>query len=270
MNYLYYKPKGFLADYVKLIWCLDFNDYSNSYNCNKLIPSGCIEVLFHFGSQPFDKLDGNLSKQPRGLIIGQKSKFTEYFPVGKAGIVSAMLLPEKATSVIGIPLNHLSNQHIDVVDIFGKAGAEVIEKINTIDSLKEKMGIVEKFLSDRVAEFYTNTDKQITESVRQINLYGGNIKIESLAKNVNLSKRQLERKFSTKIGLSPKDFSRIIRFQKTLFVKQKNESLSLTKLAYGCGYSDQAHLIHDFKSISGLTPTEYFSVIDSFSDYYSF
>ncbi len=76
---------------------------------------------------------------------------------------------------------------------------------------------------------------------------GGLIKINELANQVFVSKRQLERIFLDEIGIRPKDFTKIIRFQKILSIKQKDKGMSLTSLAYEGGYSDQAHFIRDFK-----------------------
>lgn len=67
---------------------------------------------------------------------------------------------------------------------------------------------------------------------------------------------------------SPKQFLRTIRFQNTLHEKQKNKEISLTELAYNCGYFDQSHMIYDYKLLSGKTPSQYFSECEPYSDYF--
>ena len=95
------------------------------------------------------------------------------------------------------------------------------------------------------------------------------ININLLASESCLSRKQFERSFSDIIGSSPKQFLKIIRFQNAIFQKSKHPELNLTELAHKCGYYDQAHMINDFKTLSGFTPRYFFSDCDPFSDYFN-
>ena len=70
------------------------------------------------------------------------------------------------------------------------------------------------------------------------------------------------------IGISPKQYLKIIRFQSAIFLKQKNNNLNMTELSYESGYLDQSHFINDFKSLSGLTPKQYFAEKEIYSDFF--
>ncbi len=87
--------------------------------------------------------------------------------------------------------------------------------------------------------------------------------VRQLASAFNLSPRQFERKFKQYAGFSPKLFSRITRFQAAMSryepAGKKQSSKSLTQIAFECGYYDQAHFIHEFKTFSGYHPKKYFS-----------
>jgi methylphosphotriester-DNA--protein-cysteine methyltransferase len=67
----------------------------------------------------------------------------------------------------------------------------------------------------------------------------------------------MERKFATLIGKTPKQYSKLVRFQAVIRELSKNQVIDWAQLAYAYGYADQSHLIKDFKSISGLTPVSY-------------
>ena len=85
----------------------------------------------------------------------------------------------------------------------------------------------------------------------------GSVNISAMAREHALSTRQFERKFKEVAGLSPKLYSRIIRFQAA--TKHKlNGRCDLTEVAYACGYYDQSHFINDFREFSGYTPKEFF------------
>ena len=85
-----------------------------------------------------------------------------------------------------------------------------------------------------------------------------------------LSEKQFSRVFSDNIGLSPKEFSRIIRIQRALSILQNLPRINFAQLAYDCGYTDQSHMIKEFKQFSGYTPKEFLSLYNPFSDYFSF
>ena len=81
------------------------------------------------------------------------------------------------------------------------------------------------------------------------------IKIEELAKMLFISKRQLQREFKNKVGISPKHYYRITRINEVLRLLDGDRQMDLTSVAYACGYFDQAHFINDFKRITGVRPT---------------
>ena len=94
------------------------------------------------------------------------------------------------------------------------------------------------------------------------------VNLKTLVDAAFLSKKQFTRVFSNWIGCSPKQFLKVIRFQNALFQKSQNQQLSLTELAYISGYYDQAHMVHDFQSFAGLSPSKVFKSGISYSDYF--
>ena len=101
------------------------------------------------------------------------------------------------------------------------------------------------------------TDKLIKNITEEIHKTNGLLKIEDIAQSANISKRQLERRFNEIIGVSPKKFSTIVRFQQAIQLFEKNDTL--TALAYDSGYFDQAHFIKEFQTFTGLTPEQFFN-----------
>ena len=91
-------------------------------------------------------------------------------------------------------------------------------------------------------------------SLSQLKKVGTN----ELSKQNNNNRRQLTRKYSSTIGVSPKQLSKIIRIQNTLKTLLTKDVTSLTELAYENEYFDQAHFIKDFKEFTGLTPKEFY------------
>jgi len=96
-------------------------------------------------------------------------------------------------------------------------------------------------------------DVLVAEAVRRITIAKGASNLVALARELGLSLRQLERRFHAAVGLPPKFFCRIQRFN-NVFRVLGQDSCNWVETAIACGYYDQAHLIRDCKSLSGNTP----------------
>ena len=96
----------------------------------------------------------------------------------------------------------------------------------------------------------------IDHVIPEILKYGGTIKIDDLVKKACLSNRQFERAFKDRMGVSPKFYSRLVRFGKAWLMKEANPNMAWTQVAYECNYFDQMHLIRDFNEFASAKPTE--------------
>ena len=94
--------------------------------------------------------------------------------------------------------------------------------------------------------------------------------VTELSSNCCLGKKQFEREFYSYIGMNPKEYSRIVRFQKTLRQMQNQQGkINQVDLAYSNGYSDQSHLIREFKKLCGYTPLTLLKVSTPYSDFFT-
>ena len=113
----------------------------------------------------------------------------------------------------------------------------------------------EKFLVQILAK-QTLQESYVTKAVKLI--YNSRMNhVHELSEKVNISQRQLERKFKELIGVSPKQYFKLIRINKAIELLRQNQSLNLTDITYYCGYFDQAHFIKDFKQITSQTPSSF-------------
>ena len=97
-----------------------------------------------------------------------------------------------------------------------------------------------------------------------------NIRISELASIACLSKKQFERIFLAMVGMNPKEYARIVRFQQSLKLMQNQpESISLAQISYQCGYSDQSHFIREFRTLSGYTPLSLREICEPYSDLFT-
>jgi AraC-like DNA-binding protein len=151
----------------------------------------------------------------------------------------------------------MENTAVPLEKLFGQKGLEIEQRILNANTTTEKIQIIETFLIKLLAERKT-IDNVINSTIDTIYTSNGQFSVNEFSKSSNISRRQLARKFSDSIGLSPKQLAKIIRIQTTLKALLNQEITSLTDLAYENEYFDQAHFIKDFKEFTGLTPKEFF------------
>ena len=122
-------------------------------------------------------------------------------------------------------------------------------------SLNEQLKIILNLMRELINSRNVNDNDYVQNAIAQILQSEGQIKIKELLKELPLSERSLERNFKDYVGLSPKQFSRIIQFQSSLNRLTKGRFKKLTDIGFDSGFNDQSHFIRTFKSYTGQTPS---------------
>ncbi len=258
MNYQVYTPSPELQPFVKCFWTLD-DDNNKSLIKQRVVPDGCMEMIFHYGDlykQYFE--DGNFIVQPRSFIFGQIINYIDIMPTGISGIVAARFLPDGLMPFIDMPVVNFENKAVSIIDVFGQKGKELEEEVITAANTVQRIKLLELFLLSLLDE--PKTIDSITKScVDLIFQSQGQLGVSELADKANINRRNMERRFTSAIGMSPKQLSKIVRLQSTLKMLEQKKFTSLTALAYDNGYFDQAHFIKDFKEFTGVSPKSFFA-----------
>ncbi len=254
MHYSETKPHGFSEHFVKLYWELAYrrNEMSGP---EPVLPNGCVEIIFDFRERFMTYRSGALAEiQPRSIVAGQLTSRLMIGPSGETDMFGVRLRYESAFSLLGISMFEIRDQIVDLHDVIGAVENELFEKLAAAVGLDERVAIFEKYL------FALNTRPVSTELAACVSVLrstNGAKQIAHCAANLRWSERRLERTFNEQIGLSPKLFARIIRFQSLLANAAKDRS-SLLDHTFAAGYYDQSHMIRDFRNFAGVTPMEYF------------
>lgn len=268
MSYQIAKPSFPLSMFVKQYWAIDNCLPQGKEHIQRIIPNGLMELTFYSGYRP-RALDNNRYLQANSILNGQQKSYYDIAVSGKLSMFSISFQPHGAGMFFNVPSNEFFDQNVPLKYLVKECIAELEDNLEVSSSFENKICHVEKFLLRQLrVNFKEYEVKRIAQSVALINKVKGMITIDALYPASCLSRKQFERTFLAYIGSSPKQFLRTVRFQKSLYEKQKNESLSLTELAYNCGYYDQSHMIYDYKLFSGKTPSQYFSECEPYSDYF--
>ncbi|MFO7753602.1 MAG: helix-turn-helix domain-containing protein [Desulfobacteraceae bacterium] len=162
--------------------------------------------------------------------------------------------------IIDIKPSEVIDTMVELPRVLGHSPETVCEMLLEKKAFAEKQEFMEGLIG-KANLSYTGQDRVYETAVLLIDSEGGQIQVSKLADALGVKERTLERKFAASLGISPKKFIRLVRFQKVVEkLKSGHTAGMLTDTAYEFGYTDQSHFIKDFKSFSGVSPGEFSSL----------
>jgi AraC-like DNA-binding protein len=256
MNYNTIIPGQDLRAFVKCYWTLESSKETKTEK-QRIVPDGCMEMIFHYGDLFRQYTDNETFLiQPKCFVFGQITSPLDIEPTGEIGIFAVRFYPEGFTPFASIPVKQMENKAVPLQELFGDEGLE-LEKAMLAARKEDRVKIVEAFLLGKLISREA-VDRVARSSVELIMHLNGQLSVDELSDYLKINRRQLERKFSSVIGLSPKQLSKIIRLQTTLKMLADKQFTSLTAVAYEGDYYDQAHFIKDFKEFTGMSPKNFY------------
>ncbi|NQV49298.1 MAG: AraC family transcriptional regulator [Candidatus Marinimicrobia bacterium] len=268
MPFNFAQPAQMLLPFVKQYWALDNVMPRGLTHTQRIIPTGLIELTIYLGDKPLSSDRDQLSSDP-SLISGQQNTSYNLVVTGSVSLFSVTFHPPGAQVFFKVPMEELYNQTLSLRVIQKEFVDQIESELYEAQSFSQRVGIMNHFLGLLLQKNgRLEPQPRLIDSLMIIDHSMGMVDIVTLANKACLSRKQYERIFKTNVGISPKRFLRIIRLQHALFKKQLTPNLSLTELAYDCGYYDQSHMINDFNLLTGMAPRQYFSACDAYSDYF--
>jgi len=245
IRYREIQPSAPLQPFVNTFWILEHN--GEDIAPQRVVPDGRSELILNW-CQPFEALkDGRWSGQPRCFLAGQIDGPLLLRPEGPAKILGIGFHPHGAASLFPQPMRELSGRFTPVEDLSLGLACDLERVLESPDPI----GAVEAAL---LTAKRLPGDVLVAEAIRRIVRARGVSDLAAMSRDLGIGIRQLERRFHDVVGMPPKLFCRIERFN-TVFRVLGQRSHKWVETAIDCGYYDQAHLIRDCKSITGTTPS---------------
>jgi AraC-like DNA-binding protein len=257
MRYSEIPPSPVLRRYVQCYWTLEAASEASA-PAEPVMPDGRIELIFNL-ADPFRRFhaDGYVETQPLSIVAGQMRSCAMIGPSGAIDLFGVRFRHAGAAPFFSFPLNELTDRIIDLKTVLGARGRQTEERLNEARTLEHRVEIIESALL-RLLSQNTGIDVVVENASRMIVENMGLAAIDRVTGALGVKERTLERRFQQKFGLSPKRFSRIIRFQNFLNAARTEHSCSILDTALSFGYYDQAHLIREFREFSWKTPLAFF------------
>jgi AraC-like DNA-binding protein len=218
-------------------------------------------IDFEFGDCPtVDYRDGNSERVHAFGIVGPHSHYRADLRFhGKVETFGVFLQPLAMGLLFSVPNRELTDSVYPASDVFDRAGRRLWLMMAEKPSFADRVAIVERYLLDLATR--ARRPPATIAVAEYIVKRRGVVRVADLADQTSLSIRHFERRFSQDVGLSPKLFARIARFQAALDTKINEPRAQWLQIAHGLGYYDQMHLIRDFRDLGGNVPTRLISSI---------
>jgi AraC-like DNA-binding protein len=189
----------------------------------------------------------------RAGITGLQREARWFVGAADTRSVLVALQPASAWALFGVPLDELADAHVALSDLLPEHEVrEVEERIATGDAASTISARVQRFLLRALKRSGKTTHPAVTAAAMHLLEQRGNLRIEALAAELGVGRRQLERLFRLQVGVSPREFAGLARF--TWATERIVAGQSSADVAAQAGYADQAHLIRTFAKRTGQTP----------------
>jgi AraC-like DNA-binding protein len=184
------------------------------------------------------------------LIRGNVETFVIVFR--PAGIYQLFGLP----ALENVNLDHAAHA------VFGAAASDLQQRLGNAHCFQERVQIADQFITGQSFKAQPAADP-IEAAANEIVSNYGVCRIDCLVRQTGLAIRNFQRMFQQRVGVSPKLFARIARFESALKAKALSPQMSWTNIAHEFGYHDHMHMVHDFRQLSGQTPTGILEQVES-------
>lgn len=211
-------------------------------------------VLPATASVPFIVKIRDSARRPPQFLTGAHGS---YFPLDGAcspSYLEVWLAPLGAYTLLGVPMEQLRGEIVELGDVFGAAGTRLGEMVRDAPTWGERFALVDHFLLRRL-ETGPQPSPEVAWAWRRLVDTGGAVPIRRIAGEVGWSHKHLIARFKHQVGLPPKTAARLVRFERVRRRLDRRSEMSWADIAAESGYADQAHLVREFRGFTGTTPT---------------
>jgi len=258
MLYRAYKPSPPLADFVDSFWF--YEGYEVPHERERLLPDGTVELVINLNEDCIRVYDSDDADDfhtiPGCVVSGPRTEFFVIDTQSAAMTVGVHFKPGGAFPFFKTPPAELWNQSVGLDCLWGAASTHLRERLLESPTPEDKFFVLEQCLLERVAK-PLERHPAVAFALDRFSRRAPAATVSSVVGQVGFSQRRFIEMFDNEVGLTPKLFCRVSRFQRIIRTAHALGEINWAHLALDCGYYDQPHFIHDFQSFAGITPSEY-------------
>jgi AraC-like DNA-binding protein len=252
------KPSPFLAEFIRLYRIVDFH-FSDTLSAPSKAYPPRPEHCLQFYPKDMERVTyPNTSvtvSNNRSTLIGQHT-IVNTRHVGKEFVsLQVVFRPGALFRITGIKAIELANVYMDAENILGLETRLINEKLFSAKSYEQMIAIIELYLGNLIKK--VKREQHPIDLISMEMMQSESWSLDTFIKQSFLCHRQFDRKFLERVGISPKQYLQVIRFDKAFRMKNRYPDRDWLTIALHCGYYDYQHLAKEYKEFTGYTPNAF-------------
>jgi len=254
----FYKPKPPLSKFVDNFWL--YEGHEGERKTERILPTGTLELVINLRQNELRFYDAECHENCSGfsgaIVSGAHGRGFAPDTAEEVFVIGVHFKPGGAFPFLGLPAGDLADTHVDLETLWGPSAGRLRERLCEARTSAERFQLLQEALLSRLCHG-VEPHYAVSAALEMFVKNQAGPRVREAAKYLGLSQRRFIQVFKAEVGMTPKLFSRIQRFQQSRTFIQQNPSPNWASLALDLGYFDQSHFIREFLEFSGLSPTDY-------------
>lgn len=252
-------PQPALRPFIRSVWLVDETARSKPAGIarERVLPTGEMHVAFRLSEQPVRVFTGalDMTGQTHGTAVVSGARAAHYVKdvSGSSCSIGAQLQPGAALPLFGVTASELAGHHVQLCDLWGHAAASQRDRLMEERDPARRLDLYESLLAARLPRVH-GLHPAVALAIER---FSHSANVREVVAESGYSHRRFTGLFHEALGLTPKLYCRLQRFQGVLARLAAHPHSAWIELALDCGYSDQSHFNREFSEFAGITPGEY-------------
>jgi len=257
MTFETHKLKGTISKYIESIF--HFKDFVPDHSIERVVPTGHIFIIFELDGFARNTFDNDTLKPndtfTKVWVSGMHENYISISAHQKSEMFVIQFKPFGAYPFFHIPIQELNEKIVSAEKVFGNEILNLREELLTKTTSLEKFDLAEKWLNGKFHQD-KNPSIELLRILEKLQLESV-VNYGKIVDNYPKTQKHLIDQFKKYVGLTPKKYQRILRFNEILQQIHQSEKIEWSQVAYQCEYADQSHFIKEFKHFSGFNPQKF-------------
>jgi AraC-like DNA-binding protein len=237
-----------------------YEGYDPPHSRERVVPTGTMQLIVNLREEElrlYDRQDHRrFQSLGVSLISGTHSRFVVIDTASQASTVGVHFKAGGAQPFLGVSAGELRDANVPLDALWGTKATELRDRLLEAQTSEVRFDVLKRALLAQVARPLTH-HPAVAFALREFQGMTRTRTVKEVSRRTGMSQRRFIQLFREAVGLTPKLFCRILRFQEVIRLVGSEKRVQWAEVALRCGYFDQAHFVHDFRAFSGTTPTNY-------------
>ena len=252
-----YNLKKGLNSYIESMF--HFKEFMPEHSIERVVPTGHVFIIFELDGITRYTFDNKTLKRNKSFskvwVSGVHKNYLSISAHNHSEMFVIQFKPGGAYSYFKQPINQITNQVIAAEEIFGQQILDLRRKLLKLYTAEEKFKAAENWLCSLFSKDKTPPE-ELLDFITSIH-HNPTHKLSKMMSDYTKSQKHLIHQFKKYVGVTPKYYQRIVRFNEILQQLHQSKQVDWAQLAYQLDYTDQSHLIKEFKHFSGFNPEKF-------------